>query len=235
MCASCWNPSSQFRFSCIVNNIAAHGPLTRYAKLRVAHAPGMLRTLSPPPRVSNPDIHHDICVTHVSWCMPGSLTTDFLWSQWRGKRSHHSPRMRNSQFCVSGKRPMTWRRSSTFWTFIFHTLHTPFIFHYESNCSPYLPSQTPKNSCVENMVGQLLPSFHADDYWYHVILLLYLSTMILFSWYLNWYSMHTFRCLQMFSIFYFHFVAGGGGGVLAGHAQSLTPVQWPISWSVIAD
>ena len=83
-----------------------HGPLTRYAKLRVAHVLGMPGTFSPPPRVSDPDMHRGTCVTHVPWCMPGSLTSGFLWSQWRGKRSRHSRRMRNPQFCVSGKRPI---------------------------------------------------------------------------------------------------------------------------------
>ena len=43
-----------------------YGPLARYVKLRIAHAPGMSRTFSPPPRVSDPDMHHDTCVTHVS-------------------------------------------------------------------------------------------------------------------------------------------------------------------------
>ena len=66
----------------------------------------MQGTFSPPPRNSNPDMHHGTCVTHVPWCMPGSLTSGFLWSRWRGKRSRHSRRMRNPQFCVSGKRPM---------------------------------------------------------------------------------------------------------------------------------
>ena len=84
-----------------------HGPLARYVKLRVAHAPGMPGTFSPPPLGSDPDMHHDTCATHVSWCMPGSLTSVFLWSRWRGKRSRHSRRMRNRQFYVSGKRPMT--------------------------------------------------------------------------------------------------------------------------------
>ena len=60
----------------------------------------------PPPRVSDPDMHHDTCVTHVPWCMPGSLTSCFLWSRWRENRSRHSMRMHNSQFCVSGKRPI---------------------------------------------------------------------------------------------------------------------------------
>ena len=88
--------------------ILINGPLTRYVKLRVAHAPGMPGTFPPPPLVSDPDMHHGTCVTHVPWCMSGSLTSGFLWSRWRGKRSRHSRRMRNTQFCVSGKRPMSW-------------------------------------------------------------------------------------------------------------------------------
>ena len=56
-----------------------HGPLARYVELRVAHAPGMTGTFSPPPRVSDPDMHHSTSVTHVPWCMSGSLTGGFLW------------------------------------------------------------------------------------------------------------------------------------------------------------
>ena len=63
-------------------------------------------TFSPPPRVSDPDMHHGTCVTHVPWCMPESLTSGFLWSWWRGKRSRHSRSMRNTQFHVSSKRPI---------------------------------------------------------------------------------------------------------------------------------
>ena len=59
-------------------------------------------TFPPPQPVSDPDMHHGTCVTHVPWCIPGC----FLWSRWQGKRSRHSRRMRNPQFCVSGKRPM---------------------------------------------------------------------------------------------------------------------------------
>ena len=77
-------------------------PLTRYAKLWFVHAPEMPGTFSPPPWVSDPDMHHGTCVTHVPWCMPGSLTRGFLWTHWREKRSRHSRRMRNPQFCVSG-------------------------------------------------------------------------------------------------------------------------------------
>ena len=63
-------------------------------------------TFSPSPRVSDPDMHPGTCVTHVPWCMSGSLTSGFLWSRVRGKRSRHSRRMRNPPFYVSGKRPI---------------------------------------------------------------------------------------------------------------------------------
>ena len=55
-----------------------HGPLSRYVKLLVAHAPGMPGTFSPSPRVTDSDMHHGTCVTHVPWCMPGSLTSCFF-------------------------------------------------------------------------------------------------------------------------------------------------------------
>ena len=73
-------------------------PLARYVKLRIAHAPGMPETLFPPPRVSDTDI--------MPWCMPGSLTSGFLWSRWPGKRSRHSRRMRDPASYVSGKMPI---------------------------------------------------------------------------------------------------------------------------------
>ena len=59
-------------------HIPTHGPLTRYVYLRVAHAPGMLGTFSRhqlqrKPLISDPGMHHGTCVTHVPWCMSGSL------------------------------------------------------------------------------------------------------------------------------------------------------------------
>ena len=55
-----------------------HGPLIKYVKLRIGHAPGMSETFSPhplqrKPLVSEPGMHHGTCVTHVPWCMSGSL------------------------------------------------------------------------------------------------------------------------------------------------------------------
>ena len=83
-------------------------PLATYVKLRVVHAPGMLGTFFPPLRVSDSDMHHGTCVTHVPWCMPGSLTSGSLWS-----RCIHNP-----QLCVSGKRPIGWEyHKRTVWCF----------------------------------------------------------------------------------------------------------------------
>ena len=58
---------------------------TRYVKCRVTCASGMPGTFFPPPRVSDPDMHHSTGVTHVPWCMPGSLTNGFLWNRWQEK------------------------------------------------------------------------------------------------------------------------------------------------------
>ena len=83
-----------------------HGPLTRYVKLRIAHAPGMPATFSPPSTSKENDskrsrhafrhMRHARAVMHVGITNP----------RWRGKRSRHSRRMRNPQFYVSDKRPM---------------------------------------------------------------------------------------------------------------------------------
>ena len=100
----------------LINMWHYHGPLARYATLWVMQALGMLGTFSLLPRVSNPDMHHDTCVTHV----PGSLTSGFLWIQWWGKCSRHHRRIRNPQFYVSGKRPILFTEQwqtlcTTFW------------------------------------------------------------------------------------------------------------------------
>ena len=87
-----WHPSSPWHFA-ILSDVCYN---IRYVKLRVVHASGMPETFSPPPRVSDPDMHHGT----------GSLTSGFLWSRWREKRSRYSQRMRNVQIYVSGKRSM---------------------------------------------------------------------------------------------------------------------------------
>ena len=56
-----------------------HGTLTRYVKLRVVHASRipelfLRHRLQREPLVNDPGMHHDTCVSHVPWCMLGSLT-----------------------------------------------------------------------------------------------------------------------------------------------------------------
>ena len=67
-----------FLWDIITHSIYKYGSLTNYIKLWVAHASGMPRTFPPPPRVSDPAMHHGACVTHVQWCLPVSLTSYFL-------------------------------------------------------------------------------------------------------------------------------------------------------------
>ena len=75
-----------------------HGLLARYVKLGLC----MCRERFPRHR----ELAIPTCITHVPWCMSGSLTSGFLWSRWRGRRSRHSRQMCNPQFYVSGKRPI---------------------------------------------------------------------------------------------------------------------------------
>ena len=79
-------------------------PLTRYAKLRAAHTPGMPGTFFPIPQVSDPNMDHGTCVTHVPWCIQGSLTSGFLWSRWRGNVPGHPSTCatRNFAYLVRG-------------------------------------------------------------------------------------------------------------------------------------
>ena len=66
-------------------SIFYHFPTWASCQIRTiasAHAPGIPGTFSLPPQVSDPDMHHGTCVTHVPWWMPGSLiTSGFLWSR----------------------------------------------------------------------------------------------------------------------------------------------------------
>ena len=90
----------------VCNQMQAEWAFCQIRKIVGGACAGNAVNVSRPPRVSDPDMHHDTCVTHMSWCLPGSLTSGFLLSWWRGKASWHSRCMRNLQFCVSGNRSM---------------------------------------------------------------------------------------------------------------------------------
>ena len=83
-----------------------HGSLTSYVKLRVAHAPGIpgnvfpatdsVKTASHRPRYASRHVRDERAMMHIG----------IANSRKRGKYNQYSPRMRNSQFYVSGKRPI---------------------------------------------------------------------------------------------------------------------------------
>ena len=77
---------------------------------------GNARNVFSPTRVSDPDMHHVTCVTHVSRCIPGSLISGFLWKRCPGILSWHFRRMHNPQFYVSGMRPMPHLSGVSGWT-----------------------------------------------------------------------------------------------------------------------
>ena len=85
----------RFYFSQVFHSFS-HGLFARYIILRVAHAPGMPGTFTRHRGLAIPTW----ITAHAwrTWCMSGSLTSGFLWSRWRGKRSRHPRRMRNPQF-----------------------------------------------------------------------------------------------------------------------------------------
>ena len=82
-----------------------YGPLTRYKKLQVAHAPGMPGTFSPPPiskettsqrsRHASRHVRQARAVMHVG----------IAYLRWRGKRSRHSRRMRTRNFAYLARGP----------------------------------------------------------------------------------------------------------------------------------
>ena len=117
--ASAWE--SMTRLTCIVNIIVADVlPGTRASETMVSipwascqirkiagcASAGNAGAFPPTPLVSDPDMHHVTHVTHVLWCIPGSLTSGYLRRRWRGKRPRHSRRTRNPQFYVSRKNPI---------------------------------------------------------------------------------------------------------------------------------
>ena len=92
-----------------------HWPFARYVKLRVTHAPGILEQFLPPLRVSDPDMHHDTCVSHVPWCMSGSLTSGFPLKLVVGKTFPAFRAHAQAAIYASGKRPMVMISQKWFW------------------------------------------------------------------------------------------------------------------------
>ena len=83
-----------------------HGPLTRYVKLQVAHAPGMPGTFSPAADFKgNRKLAIPTCVTARAWRTCRDACRDRAPAV-TGKTFPAFPAHAHLQFCVSGKRPM---------------------------------------------------------------------------------------------------------------------------------
>ena len=84
-----------------------HGPLTRYVKLQVAHAPGMPGTFSPAADFKgNRWLAIPACITARAWRTCRDACRDRLPAV-TGKTFPAFPAHAHPQICVSGKRPMS--------------------------------------------------------------------------------------------------------------------------------
>ena len=101
----------------------AHGPLTRYVKLQVAHAPGMPGTFSPAADFKGyRKLAIPACITARAWRTCRDACRDRLPAV-TGKTFPAFPAHAHPQFCVSGKRPMNYIQVhivDEFWSITYH-------------------------------------------------------------------------------------------------------------------
>ena len=94
------------KLDCFCYNMLCNGPLARYVKIRVAHAPGMPGTFSPAANFrGNYYIAIPACITARAWRTCRDACRDPLPAV-TGKTFPAFPAHAQPQFCVSGKRPM---------------------------------------------------------------------------------------------------------------------------------
>ena len=95
-----------------------HGPLTRYIKFQIAHAPWMSGTFSPTSDFcvffnGNRQLAIPACITARAWRTCHDACRDRL-PPVVGKTFPAFPAHAHPQFCVSGKRPMNYMHRSWF-------------------------------------------------------------------------------------------------------------------------
>ena len=85
---------------CLLQNVD-NGPLTRYVKLQVAHAPGMPGTFSPAA-----DFKENRLLAILA-CISARavMHVGIAYMRWQGKRSRHSRRMRTRNFTYLARGP----------------------------------------------------------------------------------------------------------------------------------
>ena len=87
-------------------SLAKPRPLTRYAKLQFAHAPGLSGTFSPPPTpTETASLRYRHASRHVRYAR-ALMHVGIANPRWRGKRSQHSQRMCIPRFFIYDKRPI---------------------------------------------------------------------------------------------------------------------------------
>ena len=141
-----------------------HGPLTRYVKLQVAHAPGMPGTFSPAADFKgNRKLAIPTCITARAWRTCRDACRDRAPAV-TGKTFPAFPAHAHLQFCVSGKRPML----SSQWIHIIY-LKIPWNINLISPFTSY--NKTPnrgtqsgrvkwcffmRTSCINELKGMLI-------------------------------------------------------------------------------
>ena len=114
---------------------------------------GNVWNVFPAMRVSNPGMHHGTCVMYVPWCMPGSLTSGFLWRRWRGKRSRHLHAQPTIfAYIVSGKRPMATPWHAPYTSIKVSCCHKTKVFH-----------SLPIHQCPSNRLNIKTPCYQYND------------------------------------------------------------------------
>ena len=111
----------------IIKNVlgfaVAHGPLTRYVKLQVAHAPGMPGTFSPAADFKgNRKLAIPTCITARAWRTCRDACRDCAPAV-TGKTFPAFPAHARLQFCVSGKRPMELFPGTMIWHFLWRRVY----------------------------------------------------------------------------------------------------------------
>ena len=95
-----------------------NGPLTRYAKLQVAHAPGMPGTFSSAADFDrNRYLAIPTCITARAWRTCRDACRDRLPAV-TGKKLRAFPAHVHPQFCVSGKRPIGTLQVADLWVLL---------------------------------------------------------------------------------------------------------------------
>ena len=104
----------------------AHGPLARYVILRDA----------PERFLRHRELTISTCITARAWrlCREACRDRWLAISFEVGKRSRHSWRLRNPQFCVSGKRPILTLISNNLWR---HGSWLSLFNWYPATCGPF--------------------------------------------------------------------------------------------------